>query len=102
MRGDDTLLVLPGTAERGICKFCRLGILWVIVARTAGRKARSLPFSLDVTAVGPKTQPLEHGPIYEPWPASALHTKVCTCRPKSDPTPRRLRRSARDGQGRMW
>lgn len=97
----DVMLVMPKTAEGGICKFCRRQVIWIIVSSSPGRPARTLPFNVGTQPVGERTT-TDAGLVFEPWPAAALHTKTCHSRPKPDPTVKRLRRSARDGQGRMW
>lgn len=104
--------VVPGGRSEGTCKYCHQRILWVTIARQGpGRPARVLPFDRAPSFEERAALQLEQGTTdgdqapgvrLEAWPEALLHRNSCTDRPKPDPTRRRLRRSSRDGQGRMW
>lgn len=85
--------------EGGACKYCHRAIVWATVESQPHRPARNLPFSfrppaIDVVYSSTTGQ-------WETWPESALHRHSCPNFPKADPTSARLRRSSREGQGRM-
>lgn len=109
---DEVVYVVPRSVNDGTCTYCRRPIVWATVARQGpGRPARSRPFDRRPTLTERATLALDHPPaaedaaaafVLEPWPAALLHGKNCSGRPKPDPTRRRMRRTSRDGQGRIF
>lgn len=91
--------VVVGSVYERRCRWCRKTIKLATVGSRDRLAAHTVAFNVDAAAIERKVNE-DTGVAFDIFLSTDRHR--CPAKPKTNPTPKRLRQAAEVGQGRIW